>query len=551
MVRKVPEIRKQPTAHNRSRVGVFAHFVELVRVFRIESPTLPALPTLETMSMTQPLLLSLVAASLLATPPAPCGALNAKDTLVATRCIESITISGNERTRTEIIERELLFEVGDTLDVAIVAETERNLRRLLYLGDASVSIADRDETSVDVSVIVQDLYSRALSPLFSGEAGELSYGLVALDYNVLGRGQIVQIKLNHDPVSGNRVSIAHRLPRLTEARLALASNFAAATEGHDMALSLSRRYHSLSTRWSYGASLSSHESISRLYSSQALTARYRNASEHGSTWIRHSFSRGKYKLRTSLSITIQDRRFETTHGFAYAPADRRRVLTSVGATLWQPRYRRARYVQQLGRLEDLQVGSRATVRAALSHRGLGSDTNFPVVSAFIGPRVVIGQSTFAFTSFSISSRIENGQYQNLLTSTQLRTYHRVHELHSIALRFMFDTVSRPEDSAQFLLGVDRGLRGYEPRSLDGSRRLILNLEARPTFVATPDYVLAAAVFVDAGSAWSPLGMNPDMHTAVGAGFRLGLPRVYSTPVIRIDVARGRVWQLSAAIGQYF
>ena len=467
-----------------------------------------------------------------------------------TRRIERISISGNERTRDEVIRRELLFAVGDTLDPVIVAETERNLRRLLYLGDASISITDRGSSGVDLTVVVQDLYSRALSPLFSGETSELSYGLVALDYNLFGRGQLAQLQLNHHPVTGNRASISHRLPRLTDAHLALASDLTIASEGHDVGLSLSRRYYSLATRWSYGAALSSHENISRLYSGRSLVARYRSSSERGSAWIEHSASRGEYKLRTSLSMAVSDRSFESTQGFTYAPTARRRVLTSVGITLWQPRYRRARYVQQLGRLEDLQVGSWLTLRAGLSHRSLGSDSNFPVFSASLVPRLVVDRSTFIFTSFSISSRLDDGRYQNLLTSAQLRAYHRVRDINSMALRFRFDTINRPENAAQFLLGVDRGLRGYQPRSLDGNRRFILNLEARPTFVARPNYVLAAAVFLDAGAAWSaPAKADPSV--AVGGGARIGLPRIYSTPVIRVDVAKGQVWQLSAAVGQYF
>ena len=139
--------------------------------------------------------------------------------------IGHIQITGNERTRTEIIQRELLFEVGDTLDVAIVDETERNLRRLLYLGNATISIQHRDESTADLTIAVQDLYSRALSPLLSGEANELSYGLVALDYNFLGRGQIAQIEVNHHPVTGNSFSVAHRLPRLSDALLCSGQRF--------------------------------------------------------------------------------------------------------------------------------------------------------------------------------------------------------------------------------------------------------------------------------------------------------------------------------------
>ena len=40
----------------------------------------------------------------------------------------------------------------------------------------------------------------------------------------------------------------------------------------------------------------------------------------------------------------------------------------------------------------------------------------------------------------------------------------------------------------------------------------------------------------------------------GAGGRIGLPRVYNTPVMRVDLAYGAgdgAWQLSFGIGQYF
>ena len=248
------------------------------------------------------------------------------------RRIDRIHITGNERTQTQIIERELLFAVGDTLDEAVVAETERNLRRLLYLGDATISTVVQNDSTASIRIAVQDLYSHALSPLFAGQTSELSYGLVALDYNFLGRGQVAQVEVNHDPVSGNRITASHRFPRLTEARLALASDFTAAAEGHDLSLSLSRSYHSLSTRWSYGTRLSSHESISRLYAGRSLTARYSSSSEAATTWFGHSAG-DQTKVRSSFSMTVQDRSFTPTHGFSYTPTDRRRVLPAVALTL--------------------------------------------------------------------------------------------------------------------------------------------------------------------------------------------------------------------------
>ena len=223
--------------------------------------------------------------------------------------------------------------------------------------------------------------------------------------------------------------------------------------------------------------------------------------------------------------------------------------------VWRPKYERTHFIRALGRVEDLQIGSWAGASLGLSHRAFGSDRNFPVGAVHISPRFKAGSATYAFITFSTSSRFRGGGYYNLTTTSQILAYTVVEQMHTLALRLRFDTLSRPEDASQFLLGVDRGLRGYRPRSLNGSRRLLFNVEARPTFLTERQYVVAGAVFVDAGTAWEPGGSSPRLEASAGLGGRLGLPTIYSTPVFRVDLARGigrlGVWQLSFAIGQYF
>ena len=48
--------------------------------------------------------------------------------------IRTISVVGLRRTRVKTVERELLFEVGDTFDSTRIAESARNLRRLPFLG---------------------------------------------------------------------------------------------------------------------------------------------------------------------------------------------------------------------------------------------------------------------------------------------------------------------------------------------------------------------------------------------------------------------------------
>ena len=465
--------------------------------------------------------------------------------------IDTVTITGNLRTRTEIVRRELLFKTGDILDTNLVAESARNLRRLPYLGEADIDIRQRGQ-SASAIVTVDDLYSRALSPQFAGDLDELSYGLIGLDYNFLGRGQTVELSVHHNAVSGNSASAFYRIPRVGDRRLRVSASAGAAEEGHDLGLSVSQPFYALSSRWAYGLSATSSEAVQRLYDREQLEARYADRLDRASLWLRHS--RGDpVKVRPSLRLGVSDRRFAAkSSDLLYAPTDRRRILPSAGLVIWKPRYVRTTYVHALGRTEDLQTGSWLSASITASARALGSDRNFNSYQFQLAPRYSRGKHLFSFATLYGSSRREAGAFTNRHLVAQLRTYGRLGH-HSLALRLRFDAIDRTEDSTQLLLGVLRGLRGYAPRRFDGNRRLLINLEGRPTIYRHPLFVVAAALFLDGGGAWS--GEEPvRVQYGLGAGGRLGLPRVYNTPVLRADLAYGAKdgsWQLSFGIGQYF
>ena len=158
-----------------------------------------------------------------------------------------IGIVGIERTHAQVIERELLFAVGTQLDSSLLAESERNLRRLPYLGRADI-LLERDDQHVDVTVHVRDLYSRALSPLISGTKGELSYGLIGLDYNLGGRGQSLRLALENRAISGKRGEMTFRERRLFGTRQELSSRLAFGDEGHELLLAWGRPFATLNAR---------------------------------------------------------------------------------------------------------------------------------------------------------------------------------------------------------------------------------------------------------------------------------------------------------------
>jgi hypothetical protein len=485
-------------------------------------------------------------------PMAPSSSKVIESDSAPTPVIRNIHIQGNTRTRTGIIRREFLFSVGDSLVPELLAETERNLRKLLFLGQIDIRTQQR-QNGVDIQVQVQDLYARALSPQLSGKPGELSYSLVALDYNFLGRAQVARVTLDHRAIEGHSATLDYQIPRLFDSPHNLTTKLGWGEEIHRVEWSLSRPFHTLSSSHSYGLFLYSQKDVQRLYSNQLLTERYADRLDGGSVWYTHSLGQST-KFRPTFRLSLSDRRFSSSPPFSYAPKDRRRVLPSTGFTLWRPRYEKARFIRTLGPVEDIQTGSWLSTRWGFSHRHLGSDRNFHFFSTQLSPRFKPHPAAYSFATLYLSGRRDLSGFYHIFSLAELLTYVRLSSLGTLALRLRADALHRPEDSSQLLLGLANGLRGYPPRRFDGTRRFLGNIEYRPIFKTHPLYILAGSLFAEGGAVWTPPHTSPSLNIAIGLGCRVGLPQVYDTPVLRADLAwglRDRALQLSFGVGQFF
>ncbi|MDE2808362.1 MAG: hypothetical protein OXN90_08070, partial [Gemmatimonadota bacterium] len=403
--------------------------------------------------------------------------------------IHRIVIHGLERTDEQVIRRELLFAAGDVLDSTRVAETERNLRHLLFIGEVHIRLLNRPE-GVEVTVSVEDLYSRAFSPLISGQIDELSFGAVAVDYNFRGRGQRLRLGFENRAISGPWAELLFAEPRLNGSRRALAAQLAAGAEGHAHALTFSQPFATLADRRAYGFSLFSQQAMQRLYSEGQLKTRYQDALDGGRIWLTRSYGE-QTKVRPSVQSQVSRRRFTANTSDGYAPSDQTRIAPSVGLLVWRPRYKRTRYMRDLGPLEDLQTGSWLSLRWGFVHRALGSDRTFSFYQAQLAPRFEPTKRSYAELTFFASAYRGEGKFYNLFASASATTYLRLGGAHSLALRTSWEALHRSEDADQLLLGLTHGLRGYAPRRYDGTRRVIFNVEARPTLVRRPWYTLAS------------------------------------------------------------
>ena len=150
------------------------------------------------------------------------------------------------RTRPEIIQRELLFAAGDTVDTLRVAESLRRLRKLQFLESAHVE-ADRCVTpageSLALKVVTQDAWTTR--PDFKA-GGSPRIGLT--ERNLFGTGRTVSLSLvSHDRSLGAGISTFDTFGFGTG--VATRAQYQRYSEGSIRSLSFARRQASLTDRW--------------------------------------------------------------------------------------------------------------------------------------------------------------------------------------------------------------------------------------------------------------------------------------------------------------
>lgn len=146
--------------------------------------------------------------------------------LPARSIIENVIITGNTRTRTYIVERELTFRIGDTLP-AYVLESAIERSRQNLMNTALFNFADIKyfRTSGDAVIIVIDLTERWYlwpAPVFEiadrnfnewwvrRDLARTNYGLLLRQENLTGRDDILQLQA----ISGytRRLGFSYQIP---------------------------------------------------------------------------------------------------------------------------------------------------------------------------------------------------------------------------------------------------------------------------------------------------------------------------------------------------
>lgn len=448
-------------------------------------------------------------------------------------------------TRESVIREGLLFQSGDHYSRRLLDESARLLRSARFLGEATIEPVRFADGRVDVEVRTRDVWSLNPGISYGRRGGKDHYGIELQDVNLLGLG--IELTLDHDrTVDRVTNSVEWKDSHAFGPHSELFLRYAKSDDGTGWAASYERPFYALDTPSAFGFRAQQVDRIDSLYRLGGVEERYRvRGHEDQVYWGRSSGLHDGWVRRWSVGVSRDQQRFseaESEVGAALLlPQDRRFVYPWVGVEWLQDDFTTRENHNQIGRIEDIELGLRFQARVGFASSSWGSDRDAWIYDASASRAWVFSDDQTVALQTSARGRWESGHSRDALWEGSARYYHPVNERNLFFGKVELAAGHELDLDHRLLIGGDSGLRGYPLRYQAGSRRALFTVEHRyyTDWYPWRLFRVGAAVFADVGRAWGtdPAGSDQlGWLKDVGIGLRLGNTRSSLGNVVHIDLA---------------
>ncbi len=450
------------------------------------------------------------------------------------------------RTHDSVIESALLFQVGDRYEARVLDESARALRGRGYLADVKIGPESYDPVAntVAVDVRVRDSWTLAPELKFSHRGGQSEWALGLDDKNLFGTGKQVQI-IEKSLIDRDETLLSYGDPNLLGSRVRLNAGFTDASDGYRHALAVERPFYSLDTRWMLGGNLLNEQRVDPMYDLGEEIDEFghdlKGFTMQGG-WSR-GFADGRV-TRWLVGLTSTEDVFYPTIDTPQPlllPENRKLVYPWLGWQLLADDYREMSELNDIGRTEDVALGTSLFVSVGLADTSYGSDRDATLLRATFQEGWEPSPGRLLTLSAGASTRDEDEGLQNTIIDAAAHYYARNSETRLFAATLAFTATNNLDGESQVLLGGDNGLRGYPLRYQAGESRTLLSVEERffTDFYPWRLFRVGYAAFLDMGrvSGTDPRA-SPSLGTLydVGFGLRLSSSRASGKSVVHIDLA---------------
>lgn len=448
-------------------------------------------------------------------------------------------------TRESVIREALLFKMGDPVNAAAIHETERLLRSLSWVQDATIEPVEIEPGSVQAVVKVHDGWSLMASLKYNHAGGETNWRIRVHEVNFLGFGKDLLLSHESDP-ERTTDEIGYRDPLLFGSRWTLDLGYATLSDGRSGRFMLERPFYELSANWSAGVRAASTQDVEYLYDDNDKVYAFPAKLTDVTLYARWQYA---FANRTAWRAGVELRAMDASYGALsvlepyplpapdLAPRRFRGILGYWGVS--QDRFATYRNLQYMAHTEDINLGWDAEVHAGWMGKALGSyeDAWYGEFTAHKG--TLLSDSSLLIFDGAGHGFKTGGGSQDVYTDLSFSFYNQSLPMQTLAANLELTVGSNlyPED-AIYIGGFD-GLRGYPYRYRTGDRRWLFSAEDR---IVTPWTFwglvqVGFVAYVDAGAIRTFDGHFTKTYADVGGGLRFG----------NLKSTFGRVFLLTVAV----
>jgi len=438
-------------------------------------------------------------------------------------------------TKERVIRDELLFREGEVYDPTLVEESERNLRRLGFVGDVIVHADTMPDSSIHVAVQTQDKWTLGLSTSFKQDGGRRSYSLSVSEDNLLGSGLALSGGYNYDTQRsnpyGSELIFSDR--RVLGTRWLTKLQYKDNEDLHIKTMLLESPFFADAAPWAGGLYVDEGRVRRRQYEGDVQVGQDDFWQQNQSAWLALSAT-GETILRPGLAFLRARTRSTTGVTARYDNLDLLHASLGIMRRTWY----KGRFLNSIGRIEDVPLGFAGEVVAGRNFRsGVRQEPNwyFRLESA----------AAMRCGSFYLSPALTWSGYVLGSTGTEstlqwtLLAHEQLPSRNTVVVRLTGTHGHNWSPGKQVRLGSPSGLRGYGSYQFTGEGMLLANVEGRwRSNVEWWVFRFGGALFFDCGVAWREEARlaAQRLHSGAGFGLRVENTKQQGTGILRVDLA---------------
>lgn len=446
-------------------------------------------------------------------------------------------------TRATTLRKQLLVAEGDAVDDDRIRQSERILRANGYLYDAMILPARVCADSLDLLVVVRDIWTLQPSANFSRSGGNNNSSFGFSEDNLLGGGRQLSLSME-SAATRNSTVLSYEDGHAFGGRWIFSLSHADNSDGYRNGFSLQRPFYAFDTRDSFGARFSD-ETLTETTSAGGVTSnRYDHHEQFAEVfagWL--ATQDGDSANRWRAGITLDSNRYSNQQPGSTdpLPTDLVFVYPWLEFEHAENRFVTMSNVSRMFRNEDIDVGNGWRLRGGMTDHRLGSEADGILLQADWHDTLASGRHHLLRQSASadVFMNETNDSQRDSLYGYRLRYDFFIDERNRWLAGLKIDAGESLSPENELTTGGANGLLGYPDAWQRGDRRAVLAVERRHFLEAHPLnlFRVATAAFAETGSAWDSHGtQGADAIADVGIGLRLNSSKARSNSILQFNVA---------------